>query len=41
MTKKQINELEKQVIEEIKEASEFANDSPFPDTATVEDDVYA
>ena len=30
-----------QVIEEIKKASEFAKDSPFPDTATVEEDVYA
>lgn len=41
MTRKQINELEKQVIEEIKKASEFATNSPFPDIATVEEDVYA
>ncbi len=41
MTRKQINELEKQVIEEIKKASEFAMNSPFPDIATVEEDVYA
>lgn len=41
MTKKQIDELEKQAINDIKKASDFAGESSFPDIATVEEDVYA
>ncbi len=41
MTQKQIDELEREVIEEMKKASDFAQKSPFPDPATVEEDVYA
>ncbi|TET48145.1 MAG: pyruvate dehydrogenase (acetyl-transferring) E1 component subunit alpha, partial [Actinomycetota bacterium] len=41
MTQKQIDELEREVMEEMKKASDFAQKSPFPDPATVEEDVYA
>ena len=41
ITVKDAKDIEKEAIEDIKKASEFAKDSPFPDPAAVEDDVYA
>jgi pyruvate dehydrogenase E1 component alpha subunit len=41
ITSKDAEDIEKKAAEGIKKASEFAQNSPFPDPATVEEDVYA
>jgi pyruvate dehydrogenase E1 component alpha subunit len=41
ISKKDAEDIEKKAVEDIGKASEFAKNSPFPDTATVEEDVYA
>ncbi len=41
LTEKEDGELEKEVEEQIKEATEFAKESPSPDKSEVEEDVYA
>jgi pyruvate dehydrogenase E1 component alpha subunit len=41
ITKKDDKDLEKEVIEEIKDAAEFAKESPSPNPLEVEKDVYA
>ena len=38
---KDAKDIEKEADEDIRKASDFAKDSPFPDPATVEEDVYA
>lgn len=40
-TKKAISELELSIIEEIKEAVEFAKNSPYPDPSEAFEDIYA
>jgi len=41
ISKKDAGEIEKEAVEDIRKASDFAKNSPFPDPATVEEDVYA
>ena len=41
ITEKEDKRIEAQVVEELKEASKFAQESPFPDISQVEEDVYA
>lgn len=41
ITEKDDSDLEKEVMNKIQKASEFARESPFPDPSEVEDDVYA
>lgn len=41
ITKKESEDIAREAAEDIEEASKFADSSPFPDTATVEEDVYA
>ncbi len=41
LTEKEDKDLEKEVIGQLKEATRFAKEGPFPDKSEVEDDVYA
>jgi pyruvate dehydrogenase E1 component alpha subunit len=41
ISKKDTGDIEKEAVEDIRKASDFAQNSPFPDPATVEEDVYA
>jgi pyruvate dehydrogenase E1 component alpha subunit len=41
ISKKDAEDIEKKAVDDIGKASEFAKNSPFPDPATVEEDVYA
>ncbi len=41
LTRKADRDLEAEVIDELKQTVKFASDSPFPDPALVEEDVYA
>jgi pyruvate dehydrogenase E1 component alpha subunit len=41
ITKKEADDIAREAEADIEKASKFADSSPFPDTATVEEDVYA
>ncbi len=41
ITKKDADDIEKEAFADVEKAAEFAVNSPFPDTSTVEEDVYA
>ncbi len=41
LNRKEIEDIEKEVADDISKASDFARKSPFPDPRTVEEDVYA